>query len=69
MPREGIFAVVREAGDVNVGDSIEVISLGDGTCDRTPAEAIAEFEAEKAKEAAERGEACAPASASTRLED
>lgn len=69
MPREGIFAVVRQAGDVNVGDSIEVISLGDGTCDRTPAAAIAEFEAERAKEAAERGEACAPASASTRLED
>jgi MOSC domain-containing protein YiiM len=68
MPREGIFAVVRQAGDVNVGDAIEVVSLGDGTCDRTPAEAIAEFEAEKAKEAAERGEACAPASASARLE-
>ena len=75
MPREGLFAVVRTAGDVNVGDTVEVVSLGDGTCDRTPASAIAEFEAEKAKEAAEkaqeaaeRGEACAPASASTRLE-
>ena len=46
MPREGLFAVVRRAGDVRVGDAIEVASLGDGTCDRTPAAAIAEFEAE-----------------------
>jgi MOSC domain-containing protein YiiM len=77
MPREGLFAVVRQAGDVNVGDAVEVVSLGDGSCDRTPAEAIAEFEAEKAAEAAEAaakvaaaaamGEACAPASASARL--
>jgi MOSC domain-containing protein YiiM len=52
MPREGLFAVVRAAGDVCVGDSIEVLSLGDGTCDRTPASAIVEFEAEKAAEAA-----------------
>jgi MOSC domain-containing protein YiiM len=76
MPREGIFAVVRQAGDVAVGDAIEVVSLGDGTCDRTPPEAIAEFEAEKAREAMEAasraeaasgsGSACAPASARTR---
>jgi MOSC domain-containing protein YiiM len=73
MPREGLFAVVRKAADVAVGDAIEVVSLGDGTCDRTPAEAIAEFEAEKAAEAAESakkaaaasaaGEPCAPAGA------
>lgn len=68
MPREGLFAVVREAGDVAVGDAISVVSLGDGTCDRTPASAIAEFEAEKAAEAAARGEACAPASARGRVE-
>jgi MOSC domain-containing protein YiiM len=78
MPREGLFAVVRQAGDVNVGDAIAVVSLGDGTCDRTPAEAIAEFEAEKAAEAAEvaakvamaaaKGVACAPASARARTE-
>jgi MOSC domain-containing protein YiiM len=78
MPREGLFAVVRQAGDVSVGDTIEVVSLGDGTCDRTPAEAIAEFEAEKAAEAAAaeakaanaaaKGVACAPASARTRTE-
>ncbi len=34
MPREGIFVVVREPGDVAVGDAVEVVSLGDGTCDR-----------------------------------
>lgn len=54
MPRDGLFAVVRTAGDVCVGDSIRVLSLGDGFCDRTPASAIAEFEAEKAAEAAAR---------------
>jgi MOSC domain-containing protein YiiM len=52
MPREGLFAVVRRAGEVRVGDAIEVVSLGDGTCDRTPASAIAEFAAERAAEAA-----------------
>lgn len=72
MPREGLFAAVRHDGDVVVGDTVEVVSLGDGTCDRTPAEAIAEFEAEKAAEAAKvaeaaaRGTACAPASANAR---
>jgi MOSC domain-containing protein YiiM len=73
MPREGLFAVVREAGDVAVGDVIEVVSLGDGTCDRTPPEAIAEFEAEKAAEAAAMaaaaGEPCAPAGASARAKE
>jgi MOSC domain-containing protein YiiM len=64
MPREGLFAVVRADGPVRVGDAVTVLSLGDGTCDRTPPEAIAEFEAEKAREAA--AEACAPASARVR---
>lgn len=36
MPREGIFAVVRSAGDVRAGDAVEVMRLGDGTCDRVP---------------------------------
>ena len=36
MPKEGIFAVVREAGDVASDDEIIVLELGDGTCDRTP---------------------------------
>jgi MOSC domain-containing protein YiiM len=64
MPREGLFAVVRADGPVRVGDAVTVLSLGDGTCDRTPPEAIAEFEAEKAREAA--AEVCAPASARVR---
>ncbi|MDF1541822.1 MAG: MOSC domain-containing protein [Anaerosomatales bacterium] len=34
MPREGIFVVVRQPGDVAVGDTVEVVSLGDGSCDR-----------------------------------
>jgi len=69
MPREGLFAVVRDAGRVRVGDSVTAVSLGDGTCDRTPAEAIAEFEAEKAAEAAKAGAACAPASAKARTKE
>ena len=51
MPREGLFAVVREAADVKVGDTVEVVSLGDGTCDRTPQEAIDEFARERKAEA------------------
>jgi MOSC domain-containing protein YiiM len=66
MPREGLFAVVRAEGPVRVGDAVTALSLGDGTCDRTPPEAIAEFEAEKAREAAAAGEACAPASVRAR---
>ena len=53
MPREGLFAVVREATEVKVGDTIEVLSLGDGTCDRTPQESIDEFAREREAEAAE----------------
>ena len=52
MPREGLFAVVRQAGDIKVGDKVETVSLGDGTCDRTPEQAVREFEEERAKEAA-----------------
>lgn len=36
MPREGIFAVVRKAGRIAVGDEIKLIKRGDGTCDRVP---------------------------------
>ena len=61
MPRDGLFAVVRAAGEVRVGDTITVMSLGDGTCDRTPATAIAEFAAERAAEAAARASASLPA--------
>jgi MOSC domain-containing protein YiiM len=64
MPREGIFAVVREPGEVRVGDSVVAVSLGDGTCDRTPPEAIAEFERERAAEAEAQAQAEATAVAS-----
>ena len=48
MPREGIFAVVREAGDVTVGDKIQIASLGDGTCERSPEDSLAESESVRA---------------------
>jgi MOSC domain-containing protein YiiM len=67
MPREGLFAVVRTAGDINVGDEVAVVKLGDGTCDRTPESAIREFAEERAREAAAAGAACLPASATGRL--
>ena len=44
MPREGIFGVVVEAGDVRVGDEIELVSLGAGTCARSPEDSLAESE-------------------------
>ena len=52
MPREGLFAVVRAGTEVRVGDPVEIVSLGDGTCDRTPQSAIDEFARERAEEAA-----------------
>ncbi len=48
MPREGVFAVVRKAGDVAVGDTVAVASLGDGTCTRSPEESLAESESVRA---------------------
>jgi MOSC domain-containing protein YiiM len=39
MPKEGVFAVVRHDGPVAVDDTIRVLMLGDGTCDRVPADA------------------------------
>ena len=48
FPREGIFAVVLEGGDVHVGDPIEITKRGDGTCAYSPADAIAEVEAARA---------------------
>jgi MOSC domain-containing protein YiiM len=48
FPREGIFGVVRKEGDVSVGDSIEVLAWGDGTCSATPPEALAEVEEARA---------------------
>ena len=40
MPREGIFGVVRTPGEVAVGDTVKIVSLGDGTCDRSPEESL-----------------------------
>lgn len=45
FPREGIFFVALEGGAINVGDPVEVIALGDGTCAYTPPEALAELAA------------------------
>ena len=44
FPHEGIFGVVLEGGEVAVGDAIEIVRRGDGTCSFTPAEALAEVE-------------------------
>ena len=45
FPREGIFFVALEGGAINVGDPVEVVSLGDGTCAYTPPDARAELAA------------------------
>lgn len=47
FPREGIFGVVLNPGIVKAGDKIELIKVGDGTCDATPDEALAEIEEAK----------------------
>jgi MOSC domain-containing protein YiiM len=48
MPREGVFAVVREAGEVAIGDEVEIVSLGDGMCERSPEDSLAESESVRA---------------------
>ncbi|MDD7369664.1 MAG: MOSC domain-containing protein [Berryella intestinalis] len=48
FPREGIFAVVLQGGEVKAGDPIEVVKMGDGTCSFAPPEALAEVEAARA---------------------
>lgn len=48
FPREGIFAVVLDDGQIKVGDKVAVVSIGDGTCAKTPQEAIDEVEAARA---------------------
>jgi MOSC domain-containing protein YiiM len=45
FPREGIFGVVRKEGEVRVGDEVRVLAWGNGSCDATPPEALAEVEA------------------------
>ena len=47
FPHEGIFGVVLNGGDIHVGDAIEVVRMGDGTCTFTPPEALAEVEQAK----------------------
>ena len=44
FPHEGIFGVVLQGGKVHIGDDIQVVKLGDGTCSFTPAEALKEVE-------------------------
>ena len=45
FPREGVFFVALNSGTVKVGDLIEVVELGDGTCKYTPQEALDELAA------------------------
>jgi MOSC domain-containing protein YiiM len=42
MPREGVFAIVVEPGEVVVGDAIELVELGEGFCGRSPADSLEE---------------------------
>lgn len=44
FPHEGIFGVVLQGGEVHIGDDIQVVKLGDGTCSFTLAEALKEVE-------------------------
>lgn len=44
FPHEGIFGVALQGGEVHIGDDIQVVKLGDGTCSFTPAEALKEVE-------------------------
>ena len=44
FPHEGIFGVVLQGGEVHIGNDIQVVKLGDGTCSFTPAEALKEVE-------------------------
>ena len=49
FPHEGIFGVVLQGGEVHVGDDIQMVKLGDGTCSFTPAEALKEVEQARRK--------------------
>ena len=44
FPHEGIFGVALQGGEVHIGDDIQMVKLGDGTCSFTPAEALQEVE-------------------------
>lgn len=45
FPREGIFFVALHDGEIRKGDTVEVLSLGNGTCSFTPPEALEELAA------------------------
>ena len=45
FPREGVFFVALEDGEVKPGDPVLVVALGDGTCAHTPPEALEELRA------------------------
>ena len=45
FPREGIFFVALEGGEIKPGDVVEVVSMGNGTCAYTPPEALEELRA------------------------
>ena len=49
FPHEGIFGVVLQGGEVHIGDDIQMVKLGDGTCSFTPAEALKEVEQARRK--------------------
>lgn len=49
FPHEGIFGVVLQGGEVHIGDDIQVVKLGDGTCSFAPAEALKEVEQARRK--------------------
>ena len=48
FPREGIFGVVLHGGTVTENDPIEVVKMGDGSCEYSPQEALEEVEAARA---------------------
>ncbi|MDO4502327.1 MAG: sulfurase [Coriobacteriia bacterium] len=45
FPREGIFGVVLQGGTVKAGDPIELVKMGEGTCEFSPQAALDEVEA------------------------
>lgn len=49
FPHEGIFGVVLQGGEVHIGDDIQMVKLGNGTCSFTPAEALKEVEQARRK--------------------
>lgn len=45
FPREGVFFVALEGGEVRPGDPMQVVAFGNGTCAHTPPEALEELAA------------------------